>query len=104
MFKGVRKLEIAPSKILNTWQDIDTETTVQALKEAYTGFEIESFQSILFNTTGLELFGSATVRDDLTKHCKAVIRLAASVGAKVIVGALQSNVQLTVVTLKNVSR
>jgi len=84
-FKGVRKLEIAPSKILNSWRDIDTEPVVQALTTAYTGFKIESFQSILFNTVGLELFGSTTARNDLSKHCEAVIRLANSVGAKIIV-------------------
>lgn len=84
-FKGITKLEVAPTKILDSWHDCDTKFSAEQIKTKLKGFQVESLQSVLFNTTDLELFSSQSSRDQLLTHCKRVCDLASNLGARVIV-------------------
>ncbi|MDA9766616.1 TIM barrel protein [bacterium] len=84
-FKGITKLEVAPTKILDSWRDCDTKIAAERIKNKLKGFHVESLQSVLFNTTGLELFSSPSSRAQLLTHCKRVCDLASNLGAGVIV-------------------
>ena len=83
--KGITKLEVAPTKILDSWHDCDTEFSAERIKNKLKGFQVDSLQSVLFNTNGLELFSSQSSRDQLLTHCKRVCDLASNLGARVIV-------------------
>lgn len=85
--KSVKKLEIAPTKLFHSWEDILREQAVQAVKSQLQDreFEVISLQSILFGKPELELFGSEKVRVALLEHTKRVIDLASDFGAKIIV-------------------
>ena len=84
-FKGITKLEVAPTKILNSWDSCHDFASAEAIKQKLKGFRVESLQSVLFNTVGLELFGTQLSRDQLLTHSKRVCDLASNLGARVIV-------------------
>ena len=84
-FKGVKNLEIAPTKVLESWDSVDDPLASKSIRDTYKDFKFVSFQSILFNTVGLELFGNPHARESLMQHCKKVVNLAASLDVKVIV-------------------
>ena len=83
--KGITKIEVAPTKILASWDGCNTACAAEAIKSRLKDFQVVSLQSVLFNTVGLELFGSQSSRDDLLTHCKSVCELASNLGARVIV-------------------
>ena len=85
--QNVTKLEVAPTKIFESWSDIVDDAKVTRARRDFEqhGLSVVSLQSILFNKENLELFGSDKSRDDLLVHTKKVIDLASALGARVIV-------------------
>lgn len=84
-FKRIKSLEVAPTKVIHSWKDLEEVTAARELMQHYGDFKILSLQSILFGTSDLEIFGSSGAREALMRHSKHVVNLAASVGAKFIV-------------------
>lgn len=83
--KGISNIEVAPTKILASWEQCDKFHAAEAIRSKLPRFRVESLQSVLFNTEGLELFGTESVRAVLEAHCKRVVDLASNLGAHVVV-------------------
>ncbi|TCL07408.1 sugar phosphate isomerase/epimerase family protein [Sodalis ligni] len=82
----INAIDIAPTKYfpkpaLATEQDIKRIKAWWAAKD----IKITGMQSLLFGTSGLNVFGSADVQADLLQHLNDVCRIAAGLGAKYLV-------------------
>lgn len=79
---GVDAVDVAPGKYfpdpLNTGRA--QVRSVRAWWEER-GFEITGMQALLFNATGLNLFGPPPVQEGMLRHLEAVCRIAAGLGA-----------------------
>lgn len=79
--RGISEIEVAP---IRTFGDplSATESSVRERAEWYRGhgFDIVSFQALLFGTEGLELFGSSDSRQRMKEVLIAVGRIAGWVG------------------------
>ena len=84
---GIRYLELAPTKVFHSWEEIKSAEKVDCLKHGLHehGLQVISLQSVLFNKPSLELFATNEIREDLSVHTKSVIDLASRLGARVIV-------------------
>jgi len=83
--KGISKLEVAPTKIIDTWDMCEDASAADTIQRTLKNFQVESLQSVLFNKPNLELFGTQQVREELRAHTMKVIDLASNLGARVIV-------------------
>ena len=82
--RGISAIEIAPTKIWPDWRNIN-ETSISFFKERVSGFEVSSFQSLLFGRPELSIFGSDEIKQQTLIHLKMVADLAAHLGAKPLV-------------------
>lgn len=78
--RGLSAIEIAPSKIWPEWRNIN-ETSINFFRERTQGFDISSFQSLLFGKPELSIFGDDAVKQQTFQHLKIVADLAALLGA-----------------------
>ena len=83
---GASGIELAPTKI---WKDplraTDGEITDCRKFWQSRGIEIVSLQSLLFERPDLELFAGVEARDEMLRYLTGMIRLAAKLGARVLV-------------------
>ena len=79
---GISRLEVAPLRAFGN-PLAATESSVRDKADWYRqqGFQIGSFQALLFGTEGLELFGSSESKQDLKKVLIALGRIAGWAGA-----------------------
>lgn len=79
---GITQLEVAPLRAFGNPLEA-TESSVRSKAEWYReqGFNVGSFQALLFGTEGLELFGDASTRTKLKEILIAVGRVAGWAGA-----------------------
>lgn len=78
----VDAIDIAPGKYFpDPAKAIDEEIARVKQWWAARGIEITGMQSLLFGTTGLNVFGSSEVQDTLFQHLAAVCRIGAGLGA-----------------------
>ena len=79
---GVDAIDVAPGKY---FPDPATATAQDMVRVknwwAGRGFEITGMQSLLFGTTGLNLFGPPAVQDAMLQHLAAVCRIGAALDA-----------------------
>lgn len=83
---GIDAVDVAPSKYFpdpTQARDADIAAVRQAWKER--GFDITGMQSLLFGTTGLNVFGPASVQEAMLQHLAAVCRIGAGLGARRLV-------------------
>ena len=89
--RGVRGIEIAPTKIWPEWQGANSEQAAlyrrQLLDE---GFEVPAMQAILFGRPELQVFDSSS-HAAFVDHIKLVADLAAALGVKVLVFGAPKN-------------
>lgn len=84
--RGIDAIDIAPGKYFPdpaAARDSDIERVRQWWNKR--GIEIVGMQSLLFGTTGLNLFGLAPVQDAMLAHLGAVCRIGAALGATRVV-------------------
>lgn len=83
---AVDAIEIAPSKYFTTSRDPEPDQ-VSAVRRGWQdrGIEIVAMQSLLFGTSGLNLFGSPAVQDEMLRHLARIARIGAGLGAKRLV-------------------
>lgn len=83
---GVDAIDVAPGKY---FQDIEGVSDAEVLKVrqwwADRGVEIIGMQSLLYGTTGLNIFGDAAVRQATLDRLRAVFRIGALLGARKLV-------------------
>lgn len=78
----VDAIDIAPTKYFpNLAQATDAEIAEVKAWWARRGMEVTGMQSLLFGTTGLNVFGPAEVQDAMLAHLDAVCRIGAGLGA-----------------------
>ena len=82
--RDISAIEIAPTKIWPDWRNIN-ETSIGFFKERVSGFDVSSFQSLLFGKPELSIFGSDEIKQQTLHHLKMVADLAAHLGAKPLV-------------------
>lgn len=82
--RHISAIEIAPTKIWPDWRNIN-ETSMNFFRERVSGFEVSSFQSLLFGRPELSIFGNDEIKQQTLAHLKMVADLAASLGAKPMV-------------------
>lgn len=83
---GVQNIDVAPTKYL---ADLNSATDVEVAEirnfwAAY-GINIVGFQSLLFGTSDLNIFGSITSRDRTISHLRNVAKIARLLGAQRLV-------------------
>lgn len=79
-------IDIAPSKYFPDPSKASDED-IARVRQWWLGYgiEITGMQSLLFNTSGLNIFGSSEVQNALLNHLSAVCRIGAGLGATRIV-------------------
>lgn len=75
-------IDIAPGKYF----PVPDKATLQEIQDVRTwwlerGIEMTGMQSLLFGTTGLNLFGSPDVQETMLQHLAAICRIASGLGA-----------------------
>ena len=79
---GIDAVDVAPSKYFRDPAAATDDQILQVRRQwAERGFEITGMQSLLFGTTGLNVFGGDEVRRALLEHLSAVFRVGAGLGA-----------------------
>jgi D-psicose/D-tagatose/L-ribulose 3-epimerase len=79
---GIDAIDIAPSKYFEKLETISDRAIARVRKEwAARGIEITGMQSLLYGTTGLNMFGSRQSRQSMLAHLAAVCRIGAGLGA-----------------------
>lgn len=83
---GVDAIDIAPGKYFPVPAEATTEQITQ-VRDWWSGhgIEITGMQSLLFGTTGLNLFGNEESRSAMLRHLSAVCRIAGGLGARRLV-------------------
>lgn len=83
---GVDAIDVAPGKYFPDPCNASDQAIAQVKNWwANRGIEITGMQSLLFGTTGLNVFGPATVQAAMLEHLAAVCRIAAGLGARRLV-------------------
>lgn len=79
-------IEVAPSKYFPITHDVEPER-IDAVRRSWRdrGFDIIAMQSLLFGTTGLNVFGSPAVQQAMLDHLGRIARIGAALGAKRLV-------------------
>lgn len=78
---AVDAIDVAPGKYFPAPAEATPDDTTRVKRWwAERGIEIVGMQSLLFGTTGLNLFGSPDVQDAMLDHLAAVCRIGAAVG------------------------
>jgi sugar phosphate isomerase/epimerase len=79
---GVDAIDIAPGKYFPQ-PKAATDAEIQAVKQWWNsrGISLTGMQSLLFGTTGLNVFGSAESQQAMLDHLDAVCRIAAGLGS-----------------------
>lgn len=89
--RGVRGIEVAPTKIWSEWRGANSEqASLYRLKMLDEGFEIPAMQAILFGRPELQLFDQSS-HAAFIDHIKNVADLASALGAKVLVFGAPKN-------------
>lgn len=75
-------IDIAPSKYFANFIEA-TDTKIITIKNTWAerGIEITGMQSLLYGTTGLNLFGSLEIQKAMLQHLNAVCRIGSLLGA-----------------------
>lgn len=83
---GIDAIDVAPSKYFPQPGSI-TDEDIARVKNWWVdrGIEITGMQSLLFGTTGFNLFGSLERQDAMLQHLRAVCRVGAGLGAQRLV-------------------
>ncbi len=83
---GIQGIEIAPTKVWSKPIEA-SEKELLAYRDTWhrRGFEIVALQSLIFGRPDLMLFGETAKRDELREHLFGITRIAAVLGAKVMV-------------------
>jgi D-psicose/D-tagatose/L-ribulose 3-epimerase len=78
---NVDALDIAPAKYFSTPGDVPT-TDIMAVRTwwAERGIEITGMQSLLFGTTGLNVFGAEQAQSSMLRHLHGICHVAAVLG------------------------
>ena len=83
---GINAIDVAPGKYFpNPFNASDDDISRVRHKWAERGVEIIGMQSLLFGTTGLNVFGSPQSREAMLDHLKAVCRIGGGLGATYLV-------------------
>jgi sugar phosphate isomerase/epimerase len=79
---GVDAVDIAPGKYFHD-PEAATSADIRAVKKAWSdrGIELTGMQSLLFGTTGLNLFGSEASRAAMLRHLARLCQIAGELGA-----------------------
>ncbi|MES2612705.1 MAG: sugar phosphate isomerase/epimerase family protein [Pseudomonadota bacterium] len=79
---GVNAIDIAPTKYFANLAEV-TDAEIARVKAwwAQRGIEVTGMQSLLFGTTGLNIFGPAEVQDAMLRHLDAICRIGAGLAA-----------------------
>ena len=82
----ISAIDIAPGKYFQ-YPDQASDSDIFFVKDWWSqrNIQITGMQSLLFGTTGLNVFGSSTSQNDLIKHIASVCRIGAGIGAKHLV-------------------
>jgi sugar phosphate isomerase/epimerase len=84
--RGFTGLEIAPTKFCaSPYDNLDIALQVKNSLTSEYGLSIVSMQSLLFNTVGLDLFGSIEKRQALSDYLKKAIIYAGTINCPVLV-------------------
>jgi sugar phosphate isomerase/epimerase len=79
---GVDAIDVAPSKYFPDLKTADAKDIARVRAWwAERGISITGMQSLLFGTTGLNLFGTAESQEGMLEHLRAVCRIGAGLGA-----------------------
>jgi sugar phosphate isomerase/epimerase len=83
---AIDAIDVAPGKYFPNPEKAGTEE-IAAVRRWWTerGIEITGMQSLLFGTTGLNMFGSAPTKDAMLDRLAAVCRIGAGLGASRLV-------------------
>ncbi|HMN80426.1 MAG TPA: TIM barrel protein [Burkholderiaceae bacterium] len=80
--RGVDAIDVAPGKYFPDLPGAGDAQIAQVRRQwRDRGFAVHGMQSLLFGTTGLNLFGSAEVQQRMLGHLDAVCRVGAGLGA-----------------------
>jgi sugar phosphate isomerase/epimerase len=80
--KGVSAIDVAPGKYFSDIAGVSTEQ-VEAVRHWWNdrGIEITGMQSLLYGTTGLNVFGGEDARQAMLAHLDAICRIGKTLGA-----------------------
>lgn len=83
---GVQNIDVAPTKYLSDLKSA-TDGEVAQIRNFWAGYGINivGFQSLLFGTSDLNIFGSSTDRDRTISHLRTVAKIARALGAQRLV-------------------
>lgn len=83
---GIDAIDVAPSKYFPVPQEA-TDSDIQRIRQWWLerGIEITGMQSLLFGTTGLNVFGDVDSRRAMLDHLDSVCRIGAGLGATRVV-------------------
>lgn len=83
---GVQNIDVAPTKYISDVNSA-TDRELSEIRNFWAGFGISivGFQSLLFGTSDLNLFGSRTDRDRTISHLRNVAKIARFLGAQRLV-------------------
>ena len=84
---NVQLLEVAPTKLFTLWNDITDLNKVKAVESdlEQCGMNVVSLHAVLFNKPDLELFGTASSREDMLRHASKSSSSPLVLGARIIV-------------------
>lgn len=76
-------IDIAPAKYFPSISST-TDSDIKSVREWWfdRGIKIHGMQSLMFGTSGLNLFGVLSVRENMLAHLRHVLRIAAGLGVK----------------------
>ena len=89
--RGVRGIEVAPTKIWPEWKGVSAKGAALYRKKILNeGFEIPAMQAILFGRQNLQVFDKSS-HIDFFNHIKMMSDIAATLGVKVLVFGAPKN-------------
>lgn len=83
---AVDAIEVAPSKYFATTRDVEPER-IDAVRRSWQarGIDIVAMQSLLFGTTGLNMFGTPGVQEEMLRHLARIAGIGNALGARRLV-------------------
>jgi len=89
---GLSAIDIAPGKYFSEPQ-LTTVAEIESVRKQWNdrGMAIVGMQSLLFGTTGLNMFGSRNARLNVLRHLTAVCRISSELGARWLVFSSPKN-------------
>ncbi len=83
---SVDAIDVVPGKYFPAPQEVE-DAAIQRVKQwwAERSIEITGMQALLFGTSGLNLFGEATVQEAMLTHLRSICRIGAGLGARRLV-------------------